>query len=328
MTVKITAPDYIDLGKDGSKWKHGYIPENPAAVALKDHKRLGSSGSSKTAKKVSTPKYNAKADVAANYPGKNDNKTGTSAAKITNYAGLKKSASTKSDSALASDMRSSDPATKRAAQSERDHRDIANAKSGGKVTLKGNDSYNLTTGKKTSGKKAQLKTSARPTSGSKTRSAQPKVVVHLGNSDALAARQEATGSSSSGVNSNLWQLSPARLTEAINTPGVDPLRLTALKKEKAARIAKVSQLLGQKTSVDAGLKKIKDPSKISGFLHRKAPKFVATAYDKVTSGGKKVKSADHAQSIVDSIWDFAVKAIGGAGMIVLAAHTGINFGSA
>lgn len=30
-----------DLGKDGSKWAHGYIPLNPAAVALKSHKTPG-----------------------------------------------------------------------------------------------------------------------------------------------------------------------------------------------------------------------------------------------------------------------------------------------
>lgn len=36
MTYKL-----IDLGKDGSKWKHGYIPENPAAVALKMHRKPG-----------------------------------------------------------------------------------------------------------------------------------------------------------------------------------------------------------------------------------------------------------------------------------------------
>lgn len=37
--VRPVNPDYIDLGKDGSRWKHGYIPVNPAAVALKDHKK-------------------------------------------------------------------------------------------------------------------------------------------------------------------------------------------------------------------------------------------------------------------------------------------------
>lgn len=29
------------MGKDGSKWKHGYIPENAAARALKSHKNPG-----------------------------------------------------------------------------------------------------------------------------------------------------------------------------------------------------------------------------------------------------------------------------------------------
>lgn len=33
--------DAIDLGKNGSKWRHGYIPENAAAVALKIHKSKG-----------------------------------------------------------------------------------------------------------------------------------------------------------------------------------------------------------------------------------------------------------------------------------------------
>jgi len=33
--------EVIDLGKDGSKWKHGYIPENAAAVALKSHHKVG-----------------------------------------------------------------------------------------------------------------------------------------------------------------------------------------------------------------------------------------------------------------------------------------------
>jgi hypothetical protein len=32
-----------DLGKDGSKWAHGYVPLNPAAVALKHHKQPGGS---------------------------------------------------------------------------------------------------------------------------------------------------------------------------------------------------------------------------------------------------------------------------------------------
>lgn len=42
----------IDLGQSGSKWKHGYIPLNPAAVALKMHRKPkgGSRPSSSTAK--------------------------------------------------------------------------------------------------------------------------------------------------------------------------------------------------------------------------------------------------------------------------------------
>lgn len=42
----------IALGKDGAKWKHGYIPENAAAVALKEHRKPGSPGASKGASKV------------------------------------------------------------------------------------------------------------------------------------------------------------------------------------------------------------------------------------------------------------------------------------
>ena len=40
------------MGKDGSQWKHGYIPENGAAIALKAHKSPGgkSGGGGKTAK--------------------------------------------------------------------------------------------------------------------------------------------------------------------------------------------------------------------------------------------------------------------------------------
>lgn len=44
----------IDLaGKDGSTWKHGYIPTNPAAVALKHHKSPGGGGGS-TAKGIAS----------------------------------------------------------------------------------------------------------------------------------------------------------------------------------------------------------------------------------------------------------------------------------
>lgn len=31
------------MGKDGSQWKHGYIPENAAATALKMHRKPGGS---------------------------------------------------------------------------------------------------------------------------------------------------------------------------------------------------------------------------------------------------------------------------------------------
>lgn len=41
------------MGKDGSKWKHGYIPENAAATALKAHRKPGA-GKSTTAKKTTS----------------------------------------------------------------------------------------------------------------------------------------------------------------------------------------------------------------------------------------------------------------------------------
>lgn len=40
----------LDFGKDGSKWSHGYVPLNPAAVALKHHKQPGGDGGGSTAK--------------------------------------------------------------------------------------------------------------------------------------------------------------------------------------------------------------------------------------------------------------------------------------
>jgi len=47
----------VDLGKDGSKWKHGYVPLNAAAAALKAHKPVpaGSGGSSSVKKAVQKP---------------------------------------------------------------------------------------------------------------------------------------------------------------------------------------------------------------------------------------------------------------------------------
>lgn len=43
-----------DLGKDGSKWAHGFIPLNPAAVALKHHKTPGGDGGGSTAKGIAS----------------------------------------------------------------------------------------------------------------------------------------------------------------------------------------------------------------------------------------------------------------------------------
>ena len=40
------------MGKDGSKWKHGYIPENAAATALKMHRKPGGkTGTAKTGRR-------------------------------------------------------------------------------------------------------------------------------------------------------------------------------------------------------------------------------------------------------------------------------------
>lgn len=55
----------ISLGKDGSKWKHGYIPENPAAVALKAHK---TPGGSKNATSTSAGRVKMKKAVAPSSP--------------------------------------------------------------------------------------------------------------------------------------------------------------------------------------------------------------------------------------------------------------------
>lgn len=37
------------MGKDGSQWKHGYIPENAIATALKMHRKPGSGSKGSTA---------------------------------------------------------------------------------------------------------------------------------------------------------------------------------------------------------------------------------------------------------------------------------------
>lgn len=42
------------MGEDGSKWKHGYIPENGAAAALKAHRKPGSKSSAKSAPSTAT----------------------------------------------------------------------------------------------------------------------------------------------------------------------------------------------------------------------------------------------------------------------------------
>lgn len=47
------------MGKDGSQWKHGYIPENGAATALKLHRAAGGSSKSTTAKRAKKPAVRA-----------------------------------------------------------------------------------------------------------------------------------------------------------------------------------------------------------------------------------------------------------------------------
>lgn len=61
----INLSNEISLGKDGSKWKHGYIPENPAAVALKAHK---TPGGSKNATSTSAGRVKMKKAVAPSSP--------------------------------------------------------------------------------------------------------------------------------------------------------------------------------------------------------------------------------------------------------------------
>lgn len=50
--LSVVGTNDVELGLDGAKWKHGYIPENAAAVALKEHRKPGSAGASKDSAKV------------------------------------------------------------------------------------------------------------------------------------------------------------------------------------------------------------------------------------------------------------------------------------
>jgi len=49
----------IELGKDGSKWAHGYIPKNAAAVALKAHKKPGGGSSVSKVKSAGSSREHA-----------------------------------------------------------------------------------------------------------------------------------------------------------------------------------------------------------------------------------------------------------------------------
>jgi hypothetical protein len=62
----------IDLGRDGSKWKHGWIPLNAAAVALKAHHSKGGSGVSSPAEhmgKIREHVVSARKEAAASSHG-------------------------------------------------------------------------------------------------------------------------------------------------------------------------------------------------------------------------------------------------------------------
>lgn len=58
----------IDLGKDGARWRHDYIPENAAAVALKAHRSPGSSGSTKGSAKIKADAARSAASAAKATP--------------------------------------------------------------------------------------------------------------------------------------------------------------------------------------------------------------------------------------------------------------------
>jgi len=133
--------------------------------------------------------------------------------------------------------------------------------------------------------------------------------------EALAAdvRKDLRGSG----NDNLWQLDNKRLTAAIDDPNTPADRKRALRVEKAQRIAMVQNLLKDKKEVMANPEvkaavKSGDSGRISKALHAHAPKAVAKAWDKlVKNPAHAIKNADHAQALMDGIWDFIVKAAGG-----------------
>lgn len=127
------------------------------------------------------------------------------------------------------------------------------------------------------------------------------------------------------VTGNLWQLDAKRLTDAINSPNIDPDRLRALKVEKAKRIAVAQRILGSKAGVKEVIKKAgNNPTKITRAINTHAPKPIVKVWASLAARGMKFKDADHAQSIVDSIWDFAVKAVLGTAGALLAIHTGMT----
>lgn len=74
-SVSLATPSYledIELGKFGSEWKHGYIPENAAAVALKNHKMPGGSSSSSSKVKNIAGRRSSKSKAAPKAGGLNE----------------------------------------------------------------------------------------------------------------------------------------------------------------------------------------------------------------------------------------------------------------
>lgn len=153
------------------------------------------------------------------------------------------------------------------------------------------------------------------TSSKKQRSTRTPIDVHLTTGDANDVRK----SLSSDVDGSLWKLDPQRLSEAMKDPNITPDRLRAMKREQALRFAKAKELLGPnvKEGLDGKLKKAKSAGAVTKLVHEHAPAPISKLYDIVTHSGTKVKDADHAQSVVDAVWDFAIKASVSAALLAI-----------
>lgn len=150
----------VDLGRDGATWKHGWIPTNAIASAIKLKKRGSSSVSGKSRINVRSnvehslaPKGKAKTsavqrargEAARRAEGMTPQREGSSEIQAKSEGAL--SAIVQGKTAHTDRQR----ATARAELARRNRAaEDANAEklTGGKVTLKGNESYNLTTGKR------------------------------------------------------------------------------------------------------------------------------------------------------------------------------------